>query len=53
MDETCCTPEQLALIGVDPEMIAYVFTWGAAIYATFWCLGLAASAVIKALRRLT
>jgi len=52
MEETCCTLEQLALIGVDPETVMSAFLWGFGAYAFFWGLGFAARAAVKAIRQM-
>ena len=37
LDATCCTAEQMEMIGVTSEQIAYAFGWGfAAMTLLFW-----------------
>lgn len=48
--DTCCTAEQLAVIGINPEDIALSLAFGMGLYVAFWALGFAVTAAIKAIR---
>lgn len=51
MDPTCCTPEQLELIGVTAESIAYAFAWGFGSVALFWSFGVVIGAAITVVKK--
>ncbi|GAA0834726.1 hypothetical protein [Cupriavidus pauculus] len=52
MAETCCTAEQLALIGINAQDIAYAYAWGFGAVLTAWffgfCVGVAVDVIRKA-----
>lgn len=49
--DTCCTPEQLELLGVTAEQILYVWMWGFGSVLLFWFLGFGISAAVAAIRK--
>ena len=51
MDPTCCTPEQMALIGITAEQIALVFFWGFGVVTTFWGVGFVTGIAIRAIKQ--
>lgn len=52
MADTCCTAEQLALIGINAQDIAYAYAWGFGAVLTAWffgfCVGVAVDVIRKA-----
>lgn len=52
MDPTCCTPEQLELIGITPEGIALAMTFGFGFVMTCWFIGFAYSVARQAIAQL-
>jgi len=45
------TPEELELLGITPEAILYVLTWGMGVVLTFYGLGIATGSAIKGIKR--
>lgn len=52
MDPTCCTPEQMELIGVTSEQILYAFGWGFGAVVLMWSFGFVIGAAILAIKKL-
>lgn len=52
MDPTCCTPEQLELIGITAEQITYAFGWGFGAVVMCWFLGFGIGAALTAIKKL-
>lgn len=46
------TPADFALIGIDPETIAYVFAWGFSAVVSIWAIGFAVGVAITLIRKL-
>lgn len=51
MDQTCCTPEQMELIGVTAEKIAYAFGWGFGAVVLCWSFGFVIGVAILAIKK--
>lgn len=52
MDPTCCTPEQMELIGITAEQIAYAFGWGFGAVVLCWWGGFVIGVGISAIRKM-
>ena len=48
--ETCCTPEQLAIIGINPSDITLAFVTGFGAIFISWAFGFVTRAAIEAIR---
>ena len=51
MDSTCCTAEQLELIGVNAQSIAYAFGWGFGAVALCWSFGFVIGVALAVIRK--
>lgn len=51
MDPTCCTPEQLELIGVTGPQVLLAFVWGFGCVTTSWFLGFVTNIAIAAIKK--
>lgn len=51
MDGTCCTAEQLALIGINAQDIAYAYAWGFGAVITAWFFGFGIGVAIDLIRK--
>lgn len=51
MEPTCCTPEQLALIGVNGPDVLMAFAWGFGLVTTCWFLGFVTRIAIDAIKQ--
>jgi hypothetical protein len=52
MDQTCCTVEQLALIGVNAADMTQAFGWGFGAVVLFWSLGFGLGVAVDIIRKL-
>lgn len=46
------TPEEFALLGIDPETILLVWSWGFGTVVLMWSFGFALGAALKVIREL-
>lgn len=51
MEETCCTAEQLAVIGVNAADIALAFGWGFGVVVLMWSFGYAVGVAVDLIRK--
>ncbi|WP_454742788.1 hypothetical protein [Cupriavidus necator] len=51
MSETCCTAEQLAVIGINAADILEVFGWGFGAVVTMWFFGFVVGVAVDLIRK--
>lgn len=51
MAESCCTVEQMALIGINAQEIAYAYAWGFGAVVTAWFFGFCIGVAVDAIRK--
>lgn len=51
MEQTCCTAEQLALIGVNAADILLAFTWGFGVVVLMWSFGFVVGVAVDVIRK--
>ncbi|WP_176860901.1 hypothetical protein [Cupriavidus sp. YR651] len=51
MTETCCTLAQLATIGITPQDVLAVFSWGFMSVVVSWSVGFAIGVAVDMIRK--
>lgn len=46
------TPEELALLGIDPQTILYIWSWGFGSVLSMWSIGYAVGIAVTLIRKL-
>lgn len=50
--ETCCTPEQFALIGITADQIGTAYLWGFSSVIAAWALGWTIGVAVRVIKQL-
>ncbi len=51
MADTCCTADQLAVIGINSADIVAVFGWGFGVVVLAWSIGFAIGVAVDVIRK--